>query len=104
MIAVVAVAVLALSVVKTVGIMRRGPSTAAAEQVASMCVEFMKANGDRWPRNWDDLRDQQKAWSRRSPDSPDLAELERRVAVDWNADPFHVDVEDDSSVGDQRLE
>lgn len=59
----------------------------AVSWVASMVIEHLKANDGRWPRNWDELRDDYQSCVRRSGEPWTFAELSNRVAVDWDADP-----------------
>lgn len=54
--------------------------------VADMVVVYMEANENRWPRNWDDLREPYNVCTRRSAPWT-FEELQSRVDVDWLADP-----------------
>ena len=62
-------------------------STYAARLVARMCVEHMKTNGNEWPRNWEELRDDFGPCLARSGQTWTFADLSRRVGVDWNVNP-----------------
>lgn len=55
--------------------------------VADMVVEHMKSNQNRWPRNWDDLREPYAALAQRSGQPWTFDELRERVVVDWKANP-----------------
>ena len=60
--------------------------------VANMVVEHLKANGDAWPKNWEDLRDDYQTCVKRSGQPWSFEELRSRVAVDWQADPSELAV------------
>jgi hypothetical protein len=53
--------------------------------VAEMVVEHLEANGEEWPRSWDDLRDDYKVCKGRSEQPRTFEELRELVCVDWSA-------------------
>ncbi|WP_339744395.1 hypothetical protein [uncultured Rubinisphaera sp.] len=54
--------------------------------VADMVIEHLKANEDRWPADWDDLRDDYETCIRRSGKPWTFEELRSRVVIDFEAD------------------
>ncbi|WP_442511261.1 hypothetical protein SH528x_002931 [Novipirellula sp. SH528] len=62
-------------------------STYAARLVTQMCVAHMKANGDAWPKDWEDIRDDFAPCLARSGQTWTFAELNDRVGVDWHFNP-----------------
>ena len=70
-------------------------SAYAAQAVAYMCIEHMRANDNSWPKNWDELDDdfavgiassgQQWTW--------EFPDLQHRVDVDWLVDPARLRTE-----------
>lgn len=55
--------------------------------VADLVVVYMETNENRWPRNWDDLREPYTICTGRSGAPWTFEELQSRVDVDWQADP-----------------
>lgn len=55
--------------------------------VADMVVEYMRSNQNRWPQNWDDLREPYKVLTQKSGQPWTFDELRSRVDVDWKANP-----------------
>lgn len=54
--------------------------------VADMVIEHLKANEDRWPADWDDLRDDYETCTKRSGTPWTFDELRSRVVIDFEAD------------------
>jgi len=60
----------------------------AGAEVAAMVIEYMKANQDAWPGNWDDLRKYHDVALKPDGDHYCSFELARAcIAVDFKADP-----------------
>lgn len=55
--------------------------------VGDMVVNHLRTNDDRWPRNWDELKDDYQDCVKRSGQPWTFDELKRRVLIDWDADP-----------------
>jgi hypothetical protein len=53
--------------------------------VAESVVEYLKANDNRWPKSWGDLREPSQKC--RAVKTCQFEELRLRVDVDWNANP-----------------
>lgn len=54
----------------------------------SMLVEYMKEHDDRWPKSWDDLREEYAACVKQSGSAPwAFDDLRNRVEIDFAADP-----------------
>lgn len=91
MMAVVGIAIMAWSV--SLGFQRTrrnlelNRSTDAARLVAYLCVSHMKENGQQWPGNWDDLRDDFGTLQSQSALRWTFDELVSRVGVRWDAQP-----------------
>ena len=54
--------------------------------VADMVKVHLSANEQRWPKSWDDLRDDYEVCVKRSGRPWTFDELRSRVVVDWNVD------------------
>ena len=65
--------------------------------VADMVIEHMKANDGKWPRNWEDLRDDYQTLVQRSVQPWQFDELQHRVKIDWNVNPEELDLQADGS-------
>ncbi|HEV8067230.1 MAG TPA: hypothetical protein VGP76_05815 [Planctomycetaceae bacterium] len=51
-----------------------------------MVIEYLKANDNAWPKDWDDLRKPYETCALRSGRPWSFEELHDRVEVDWVAD------------------
>jgi hypothetical protein len=60
------------------------------DRLADMVVEHLKASGGDWPQNWDELRDDYQICVQRSGQPWSFEELQRRVVVDWQANPIEL--------------
>jgi hypothetical protein len=60
------------------------PDSYALEWVGDLVLEYMNTHGDRWPKSWDDLNE---PFKRHDGQPAHFEDLQRRVEVDWNADP-----------------
>ena len=89
LLAVVIVAALCLGLRNAYQTIRRVTSFNASQFVASMCIEHMKANGDSWPCDWEELRDDYATCLVRSGRDWDFDDLQHRVEINFAADPHH---------------
>ncbi|PHR95215.1 MAG: hypothetical protein COA78_30630 [Blastopirellula sp.] len=94
--AVMIVAGIALGVKNAMQNIEDTQSTFAARLVANMCVSHMEANHQQWPANWEDLRDDFEPCLARSGESWEFDDLENRVEVNWNADPWILTAQQDN--------
>lgn len=66
------------------------PDAYAQWWTGSMLVEYMKEHDDRWPKSWDDLREEYAACVKQSGSAPwDFDDLRNRVEIDLR--PTRVD-------------
>jgi hypothetical protein len=56
--------------------------------VADMVVLHLEANDQKWPKSWDELRDDYETCVRRSGPAWSYEELTSGVMIDWDADPL----------------
>jgi len=70
------------------------PNAYAVELVASMVTDYMDSHRGEWPRKWDDLRE---SYTRRSYGSSlSFQDLQKRVEIDWNANPMRLATADET--------
>lgn len=63
------------------------PKAYAAWWVGDLVIDHMDRTGGRWPREWDDLREDYDAAIKRSGKVWTFEDLMKHIEVDWNADP-----------------
>lgn len=97
----IAVVLLAVSAILDVKKSIRG--SYAAWWTADMCIEHMAANNGKWPRSWDDLRDDYQTCVERSGQPWTFDELSSQVEIDWEASPIERLPIDDDSDNDLRV-
>lgn len=65
----------------------RSRDAVAARQAARMLIAHLKANHDRWPRSWDELRPHYTLASTAEARALSFGEIKRRVIIDFFFDP-----------------
>ncbi len=94
---ILAIAVLGMAVAAAVRVYRtvkvRQPEAHAMQSAGQLIVEHMRLHSGSWPRSWTDLRDTCEVTGTRilsTNADAEIAELMRRVKIDWTADPEHL--------------
>ena len=60
----------------------------AVDWASEFLIQHLSANNNRWPKSWDDLRDEyDQAVKHGQTPAVTWQELKDRVVIDWSADP-----------------
>jgi hypothetical protein len=68
----------------------------AVSWVSNMVISYMKANGNAWPKSWEDLRKPYETMAEKVGRPWSFEQLQSRVEVDWKVDPKTLIEGDDS--------
>jgi hypothetical protein len=63
------------------------PDAYSAWWVAGLVIEYMDSHDGKWPKSWNDLQGPYELATKKFGQPWKFEDLQRRVEVDWNADP-----------------